>query len=153
MSEAFVLPGISWLESLTPEERQLFTSFGEIISLPPKEIIIREGEAQPYLFFVLKGMLSVRRGDAVVAVVCEREFLGEMTIATKNRLASATVLALEPCEVWRMSQKTLMRFFDEHKEAGLKILLALLSTVSERLYAVNTDLAELLNERRRGDFA
>lgn len=144
----FILPSTGWLASLSEEERKLFSSFGEVFSVEPKKALIRQDETQPYFFFVLKGMLSIRRGDAVVAVVASGEFLGEMTIGASGK-ASATVVALEPCEVWRMSHETLTQFIYAHKDAGIKILLAFLSTVSERLQAVNSDLADLLSERRR----
>ncbi|MFZ5806181.1 MAG: Crp/Fnr family transcriptional regulator [Verrucomicrobiota bacterium] len=143
-----VLPPQGWLATLTDQERILFSSFGETIQLKQQQILIQEGQAQPYFFFITEGMLSVRRGDIVVAVVGSGEFLGEMTIVT-NGAASATVTTLEACSVWRMSHEKLMKFIYEHHEIGIKLLLTLLSTVSERLQTVNSDLADLLAERRK----
>lgn len=143
-----VLPSKGWLTSLTTEEREMFSSVGEIVNVEPQKMIIQENTPQPYFFFIISGMLSVRHGDAVVAVVCSGEFLGEMTIVTSG-LASATVVSLEPCQLWRMSHTALMQFIDENKAIGIKILLALLSTVSSRLQAVNSDLADLLASRHK----
>lgn len=146
------LPGISWLSSLSEDERSLFSRYGSKVDVEAGETLIREAVNQPYFYFVLKGMLSVRRTsddgvESVVAVISAGESIGEMTMMS-NGPASATVVTLEPCHLWRISHEELMKFISENHETGNKILLALLSTVSERLLAVNSDLAMLLSERR-----
>lgn len=145
------LPAISWLTSLTSEERDTFSTYGEIINVGMDNVLIREGEPQPNFYFVLVGMLSVKRGngpdESVVGMVSAGESLGEMTMVT-NGAASATVTTLETCQLWRISHDALIRFIREHPVAGNKILLALLCTVSERLLVADSDLAMLLSERR-----
>lgn len=151
VARSSMLPAISWLTSLTEEERELFSTYGSKIAVEPENVVICEGEPQPNFYFILQGTLSVKRGrgenESVVGVVSAGESLGEMTMVTRG-VASATVLTLERCELWRISHDDLMRFIREHKEAGNKILLALLCIVSERLQLANSDLAILLSERR-----
>jgi CRP-like cAMP-binding protein len=145
------LPAISWLTTLAQEERDTFSSYGEVITIEIENTLIREGETQPNFYFVLRGMLSIKRGsgssESVVGVVSAGESLGEMTMVTSGA-ASATVTTLETCTLWRISHESLMKFIRDHPTAGNKILLALLCTVSERLLVADSDLAMLLNERR-----
>lgn len=146
-----LLPAISWMAQLSPEERARLGSYGSIITLPPEKFLIQEGEPQPYFYFVIKGMLSVRRKsrgqDLIVAVVCGGESLGEMTMVTRGS-ATASVIGLEDTQLWRIHQEDFMKFIQEEPVTGNKILLSIISLLSDRLIAVKSDLATLLSQRR-----
>ena len=88
IARSSMLPAISWLTSLSEEERELFSTYGNKISVEPENAIIREGEPQPNFYFILQGTLSVKRGkggdESVVGVVSAGESLGEMTMVTRG---------------------------------------------------------------------
>lgn len=146
------LAAISWTSSLTPEERKLFASFGEIIAIRGKDVVIREGLVCQHLYFVLEGMLSVRQNsdgaETVVGVVGVGEPIGEMTMVSR-RPATNSVVALEPCKLWRISHYDVMSFIYDNPQPGIEILLALLQHISQRLANVNSDLAAMLNSRHQ----
>ena len=143
-----VLPSISWLASLIKEDRALLSSYGEIIEFKPNEVFINEGEEQPYLYFVIEGMVSVYRlqdgSTSVLAVLGPGEAVGEIAMMLEGK-ASASVAAMEKTQMWRIRHSKMQEFIEKNPKIGARLLLALLGSVAQRLTSMNADLALLLS--------
>lgn len=147
-SSISTLPFISWLSSLSEEERKLLSSYGEIVEFGPNDVFINEQENQPYLYFIMSGMVSVYRlqdgNTSVLAVLGPGEAVGEIAMMIEGR-ASASVAAMEKTQMWRIQHSKMKEFIETYPKIGSRVLLALLSSLAQRLVSMNADLALLLS--------
>jgi membrane protein len=68
-----------------------------VLETPPGWVFFQEGETGADMFFVLAGLVSIRKGGQELAQVGKGQFFGEMTFLLGQE-RSATVVALEPCQ-------------------------------------------------------
>ncbi len=93
--------------------------------LPADSIIVREGEAADSLYLILKGSVKVYLRDengAEVTLATKRagEYFGEMMLGNPTR--SASVAALEPCELGVIAREDFTAFLRAYPEAPLRLI-------------------------------
>lgn len=136
MSATPSLPAVSWVRDLREDDRELLQSYGEFVSALPERELIREGNEQRYLFFVISGSLDVIRQDGgqarQVATIRSGESVGEVAVFD-GRPASATVKPSEFTQLWQITRDELMTFIEDNPGAGNKLLTALVEILAVRL--------------------
>jgi len=100
-----------FFSGLRREDLRILHRAGRLVRFDPGTVVVRPDEPAPALQFVLKGALEVRLEETstVVNSIEAGECFGEMGVID-GRPASAWVVAVEPCELLRVSEE---RVFDE----------------------------------------
>ncbi len=127
------------------------TKHGELLKRVPYEkdkVIFREGHDGTDAFVLESGRVGVFKttgGKAVRLAVLEKgAMFGEMAAITGER-RSATMIALEPCVVVRISKITIQQKIAAC-DPFVKALINNLSRVNERYATTNTVAEKLLND-------
>jgi len=103
-----------------------------LIETPKGGVFFSEGETGGEMFHVIRGSVSVRKGDQELAIIGPGEFFGEMSFLL-GAARSATAVAVEPCECLVIHEEnidTLMREFPS-------ILRGMLTEMARRLRHAN----------------
>jgi CRP-like cAMP-binding protein len=139
------LPPIGWVAHLKEEDRDLLATYGEFIGVHPDHDMIREGDEQKSVYFVISGKLEVRKqgldDDIIVGVVGEGGSIGELSLFDPAP-ANASVRALEFSQVWRIDRDSLMGFMADSPVAGNIILQGICEILSRRLREANAQLVD-----------
>ena len=132
------------ISPLGDDDRRLLSSYGEFLPVPANQTIIKEGEEQESLYFIISGLLHAtieRAGrSTLLGRVRTGETLGEVNIFTGGA-ASATVTAVEYSQVWRIDLGSLEDFINAHPLAAAHLLIGIATTLSKRLRETNDRLA------------
>lgn len=143
------LPSSGWLQKLKDDDRQLLSSYGEFIPGHPGSPIIKEGEIQSHLYLVIKGHLTVNRsgdtGSHLIAEIPPGESIAEMSIFDPVP-ASATVVPSEFSQLWRIDKDALLRFIEENPVTANQFLIALVTTMAQRLRRHNSLVTSLYDQ-------
>ena len=146
MSSTFdrpTLPPVGWVAELKEEDRDLLASYGEFLGVQPDHDMIRQGDEQKHLYFVISGKLEVRRigltDDIVVSVIDAGEAIGEIAIFDPGP-ASASIRALEFSQIWRIDSDSLGSFLTDNPVAGISLITHLATILSQRVRQLMTQL-------------
>jgi len=130
------LPETPWIQSLRADDRELLSSYGEFVSAQSQAAFIEEGQEQENLYLLVRGSLEVRRhaGEEVIvlATVQPGESIGEVALFDQGP-ASATVMATEFSQLWRINRSELLTFVTDNPGAGVQLLMGLAQTLAVRL--------------------
>ena len=124
--------------SLTAAECQQVEARLKKVDFPPQSTIVREGTAGDTMYFVLEGLVAVRKRDVSTGIEFELTQLGagqafgEMALLT-GQPRSATVVALQPTTCATLGQTELQTLLTHRP----RIALALTATLAERLDRAN----------------
>lgn len=148
MSEEFdrpTLPETGFLKGVRDDDRDLLASYGEFLGIQPDHDMIRQGEEQKHVYFVISGKLEVRRqglgDDIVVGTIEKGESIGEISVFDHGE-ASASIRALEFAQVWRIDGDSLKEFIDASPACGNQILLGLAVILSGRIRVLSRQLVD-----------
>ncbi len=148
MSSTFdrpMLPALGWVADLKEEDRDLLASYGEFLGLQPDHDMIRQGDEQRHLYFIISGKLEVRRSgledDIVVGVIQPGEAFGEIAIFDPGP-ASAHVRALEFSQIWRIDSESFSSFLKDNPVAGNILMLHLATILSQRTRQLMAQLVD-----------
>jgi len=135
------LPAFSWIGHLKDDDRDLLSSYGEFFPGHPGTTIIEEGAQQTEVFVVISGKLQVHAmqdtGVArLLAEVGPGETLGEISLFTPGP-ATATVIATEFSQLWRIADADLLQFMSDNPGAGNVLLRTLATILAQRLRQVD----------------
>lgn len=147
-SMAVLLLGAEVMAALNRKETLLLRRFLEgkvapsrfghhrfLVQVPMGQVFFREGELGREMFYILRGRVSIQRGDQEIAVLEAGGFFGEMSFLLGQE-RSATAVARESCEcllVHEQSMDTLMREFPDMVQDMLTELALRLRAMDERL--------------------
>ncbi len=127
------------------DDRDLLASYGEFRGVQPDHDMIRQGEEQLHIYFVISGRLEVRRqgleDDIVVGSISAGESIGEMSVFDQGP-ASANIRALEFSQIWRIDGESLKQFINDNPVCGNRILLGLSTILSKRVRALSAQLVD-----------
>jgi len=136
---------MGWVAALKEEDRDLLASYGDYMGVHPDHDMIRQGEPQERVYFVISGKLEVRKqgleDDIIVGVVGEGESIGELSLFDPAP-ANASVRALEFSQVWRIDRDSLMGFIADSPVGGNTILRGICEILSRRLREANAQLVD-----------
>ena len=135
------LPNFSWIGHLKDDDRELLSSYGEFFPGHPGTVIIEEGMPQTEVFVVISGKLQVHamQEDGVARLLAEvgpGETLGEISLFTPGP-ATATVIATEFTQLWRIKDSDLIQFMTDNPGAGNVLLRTLATILAQRLRQVD----------------
>ncbi len=130
------LPAIGILESLNETDRTALAAAGEISSLPEGAYLLKQGDQQERLYFLLEGKLcaTCRSDNSVLelGMIMPGESVGEMNVIDPQK-ASADVKAARPSRVWSISRSGLDQFMEEYPVTGMKLMRALAALLCRRI--------------------
>ncbi len=148
MSQAFdrpALPQTGFLKEMREDDRDLLASYGEFRGVQPDHDMIRQGEEQHHVYFVISGKLEVRRqgieDDIVVGTINKGESIGEISVFDHGE-ASASIRALEFSQIWRIDGESLREFIKDSPVCGNQILLGLSTILSQRVRTLSRQLVD-----------
>ncbi len=96
-------------------------------------IIFREGDQATEMYSVLKGRVSIRKGDEDLGVVEEGKCLGEMSfLLSSPRIVTA--VALDDTELLEISNENVNKLMNEYPEFAIEML----REMAQRLRETNT---------------
>jgi type II secretory pathway pseudopilin PulG len=131
-----ILPPSGLIESLTEEDRALFSSFGSFESAKPGKKIIHQGKPHGMLILILSGLLQAKSEDRgqteILGSIHPGEWVGEINLFDPSS-AVCSVEAVEPSEYWVITRDDFERFINKNHAAGSILLIGLAMTLSKRI--------------------
>jgi hypothetical protein len=125
--------GSSFLfRGLSVPERMTIGGYLEERTIEPGQVLMREGDAGDEFFTVLEGNLRITRGGKHLRDAGAGTALGELALIGSG-VRSATATALDQVKVVAMSRDRFEALAFRRPEIGVRLAMALLGTVSERL--------------------
>jgi len=139
-----VLKNVPLFAELNDEELGFLTASGSRRKLPAKNVVFQEGEPGDVLLIILSGkvkvLLSGSEGqEFILTMLGPGNFFGEMAIL-ESTTRSASVMTVEPCEFFLLSQKDFSALLKKHPAIALKIL----KNLSQRLRKTNEQIRSLV---------
>jgi CRP-like cAMP-binding protein len=138
-----ILPECEVLGSFEEQDRRALTSYGEFLAFKPEQTVIREGQSQESLYFLVQGLLHavhvVKDGATPLGAIRDGEWFGEINIFDPQR-ASAMVVSRTNSLVWRISRNDLEAFLNDHSALGCLLLLGVGEVLARRTRAVTEKL-------------
>ena len=136
-------------------------------TVPRGAVIIVEGDPTDSLYIVISGRMRVLMSDAdgkevILAILGPGEFFGEMGLIDDSP-RSATVVAVEPCELIVINKRDFKRCLSENFEMAMTVMRGLVRRLREadrkigslalldvygRVAHLLIDMAELVNGQR-----
>ncbi|MEM1158318.1 MAG: cyclic nucleotide-binding domain-containing protein [Verrucomicrobiota bacterium] len=130
------LPEIGFAAALTENARNYLTTFGEYCDYPENTIIIKQGEADAYMYLVLEGDCDVYyrgfKGDVSVGTIKPGSSFGEFSMLFKQA-ANANIRSTSPVKVWKIKDERFNVFEREVPGASNTIMRELLQLMGRRL--------------------
>ena len=109
---------------------------GEISSLPEGTYLLKQGDQQERLYFLLEGKLSAscHSDNSIVelGMIMPGESVGEMNVIDPRK-ASADVKAARGSRVWSITREALDEFMEAHPDAGLRLMKSLARILCRRI--------------------
>jgi CRP-like cAMP-binding protein len=139
------LPALGIVMDMDAEDRALLSGYGEFLPAQAGQKIIQAGDDQEYLYLVISGLLHVTilvDGRAkLVARVESGETLGEVNVFDPAK-ASATVVAQEFSQIWKVNRQDINDFVKAYPEAGAILLSGIITVMCRRVRNMNDKLAD-----------
>jgi CRP/FNR family transcriptional regulator, cyclic AMP receptor protein len=104
----------------------------EVQEIEPGDVVIRQGEADNHVYFILEGELSVRVNDREVAVRRGGEHIGEMAAVDPSERRSASIVALSRATLALVGGDEFAGIANEHPELWRRIALSLAHRLRQR---------------------
>ena len=128
-------------------ERRLLTSFARVVSAVPDEILIREGEATPYLGILTAGRVALRlrlpgRSPVTVMTVDPGDIVGWSAVLAPYR-ATSTVIAVEPTLLIALDSTPLRLALESDVDLAAALYPRILRSVTRRLEGTRLQLLDL----------
>lgn len=139
------LHGIPLFSGLDYREALKFLRSASVVKLSPGDALMRYGDVSNEMYVLLSGVATVSTpdSDGALARFNRGAVLGEMAYLSATP-RTATVEALDDCEVLVLTQTTLKRFLSNDSAIAAKVLFNLSLILCERLRTTN----QLLEDRQ-----
>ena len=120
---------------LTENQLELLTSVVSRKSFPRSTTIIAAGDMTDSLYVIISGRLKVMMtdddgGEVILAILGPNEFFGEMGLLD-DAPRSASVVAIEPCELLSLSKKDFKKCMAENFEMTMTVLRGIVKRLRE----------------------
>ncbi|MBU0550759.1 cyclic nucleotide-binding domain-containing protein [Myxococcota bacterium] len=136
------------LADFTPKEREILSDYFEARALPPRTLVVREGDDSDAIYVILEGEARIQRGGVVLSTLTPGDCFGELGLISK-RPRAATVRSVEALDVALMTQGEADRLAREHPALAQMLLRAFISRLGEVMGDLTNTIASLLKERAR----
>jgi CRP/FNR family transcriptional regulator, cyclic AMP receptor protein len=104
----------------------------EVLSLPPESIVIRQGDADNDIYFILSGKLRIFVNEREVAARTSGQHIGEMALVDAACKRTATVVTAEHSVLARVSELTFVRTANANPFLWRNIATELVRRLDER---------------------
>ena len=132
----------------TRENVESLASYMKAYCAEPGDLIIREGDSDDFMLFIVEGRVNIVKTDShgerrPMTIVGPGGTLGEMSmIDGEPRFASC--IALEATTFAVFSRDSMVKIILEEPSMGSKILIKLVTLLSQRLRSTSSDLLQHL---------
>lgn len=108
------------LNGLSPRVLEQLAKQVRPVTFLADDIVIGEGERGDALYVITHGVVSVIKGNNVMAELTDGDFFGEMALLG-DQVRTATVKAKTPSTLLRLRRRDVMRLSGGHKELKLRL--------------------------------
>jgi len=142
------------LSGLSPGVLEQLAKRAKPITFLADDIVIGEGERGNALYIITHGVVSVLKGNDVMAELSDGDFFGEMALLG-DQVRTATVKAKTPSTLLRLRRRDVMRLAESQPDLKLRldevknereIQTGLVGTIP-LLRGLSTDVLELVTEQ------
>lgn len=137
-----------FFSDFTREDVEQLAAYMQVYRANSGEMIIREGEVDDYLVLIIEGRVEISKADSqgelqTITVVGPGATLGEMSMID-GEPRFATCVALEPTTFAVLSRDSMVGIIIQEPALGSKILIKLVTLLSQRLRATSSNLLHYL---------
>lgn len=137
-----------FFEDFTRENISTLSQFMQIYRAEPGQTIIKEGDTDDYMLFVLEGLINIVKTDAngdrrSMTYVGPGSTLGEMSMID-GEPRFATCIAIDATIFSVFSRDSMVRIIMDEPALGSKILIKLVTLLSQRLRETSSSLLHYL---------
>lgn len=137
-----------FFSDFTSDDVGQLAAFMQVYRANTGEMIIREGEVDDYLILIIEGRVEISKADShgelhPMTAVGPGATLGEMSMID-GEPRFATCVALEPTTFAVLSRDSMVKIIIEEPALGSKILIKLVTLLSQRLRATSSNLLHFL---------
>jgi CRP/FNR family cyclic AMP-dependent transcriptional regulator len=130
-----VLKSVPLFASFPDEQLRALATLVTRRSAPRSSLIMAAGDATESLYVVISGRLKVMMGDAegkevILAILGPGEIFGEMGLIDDSP-RSASVIAIEPCELLSLSRRDFKKFMAENFDMAMAVMKGLVRRLRE----------------------
>ncbi|HPC81808.1 MAG TPA: cyclic nucleotide-binding domain-containing protein [Thermoanaerobaculaceae bacterium] len=153
-SERDEAKGFEIFRDLKPSEVFLLLKVARTIEYDAEETIFTEGSIGENFFLVLEGEVELRRGhysrpETFKVRIRPGAVVGEMAFLL-HAPRSMTAVAATPCKLIEIDRERFNELMDANLTAPYKLIRNIAITLAERLHALDSSHARLLEERAGG---
>lgn len=134
----------SFFGGLTEEQIEKVFSMMTAETYPPDTCIIAEDTPNNKIYFILEGMVSVIKDNAVISELPEGSVFGEMEVMDIMP-SSATIRTVTHVTVMSLSNTAMRQIYKDDLKSFAILLMNLARDISRRLRAANDKLSALLH--------
>ncbi len=121
-----ILKNVPLFSSFSDQQIAILASSVQYRSFPRGAAILRAGEETDALFIIMSGRVKVLIPDeqgheVILTLMGAQEFVGEMGLLD-GLPSSATVEALEPCEMLRLPRTAFLSYLESNGEVAMMVL-------------------------------
>lgn len=128
-------------ERLSPADARALIDQGHWISAKRGEVLIRENEAAPCLFYLTQGTASIHRDGAAVGALVDGALIGEATVLDETH-ATGTVLLTSNARLWFIPAAGLRAYLAAHAEVAGALHEGFARAMRGKLASANARIAE-----------
>jgi CRP/FNR family cyclic AMP-dependent transcriptional regulator len=130
-----VLKAVPLFSSFPDDQLRMLTTVVGRRSVPRSTTVMASGDPTDSLYIVLSGRLKVLMSDAegkevILSILGPGEFFGEMGLIDDSP-RSASVLAIEPCELLSISKRDFKKCMAENFEMSMAVMRGLVRRLRE----------------------
>ena len=142
---AGILRSVFLFRDLSEAERLVIAPYLEERTLGRGEVLAREGEQGDEFYVLVDGSVRITRGNTHLVDVGPGGHLGELALSRPAE-RSATVTALEPVRLFVLSRESFQTLVRRRPALGVRLTLALLDAVGDRLRDLTERVRDLTNQ-------
>jgi serine phosphatase RsbU (regulator of sigma subunit) len=134
MAQTILFKKVPLLSTLPRNEMDYLAATLQVVNLSAGDVLFREGEPGESLFIILEGQLAVLLAldtpdERQLAVFGPGEFIGEMSLLIPGRARTASVRAVRPTRLWKITHAD----FDGLLIRQPKLAYTIVQTLTKRL--------------------
>ena len=136
-----LLAGLSFCQHLRPDELMTVLRYVHELQLLPGTVVFRQGDEGADVYLVATGLLGVEVDGQQVTTLVPGAHFGEIALVS-GQLRSATVRAIEPTRLLRISHDDFYDLSQRDQGVAVKILWSFAQTLAGRVTDLSTKLAD-----------